>query len=303
MLDSRRVARALVVALPFALLVGACAATGGGDSGASSTPTTATNAPPSAAHTPAPVTVPPASAAPASAAPASAAPSPGASGPSLSVTSSVGDGPLTDPVEWIATVAGVPSNDFVDHVDFLIDGSVLWTEHNPPYQFNDDGNLLLPWLLASGTHDLGIEAVAASGQTAKTDSSVTTSSQAVPADLSGKAFSRVLSGGTCPSPGGSQCTTPKRLAEITFGGNGIISVANPGGSTNEGFKATPDGRLTLYGPAFWVHEPDWGFCDIAEGVAELTWAVEGSDLTIAGAQTDPCAARSSLFEGVWQAAP
>lgn len=216
----------------------------------------------------------------------------------LAVTSSVGDGALSDPVEWIATVTGVSASDPIDHVDFLVDGTVVWTEHNVPYQFNDDGNLFMPWVLVPGRHQLAINAATASGTSATTQATVTTARPAVPPALLGKTFGRVV-------PASPQ--TPPGTWRITFGANGVIVFDDPNGSGgNEGFVATPDGAITLYGPANWI-EPNkdrqGGFCATADGVAKMHWQLQASGLELSTAGTDPCDGRSFLFTGTWTLNP
>ena len=73
-----------------------------------------------------------------------------------------------------------------------MDGVITWTEHNVPYQFNDDGNLLIPWVLPPGSHQLEIKAVTASGAFATTQARITTTRAPVPAALRGKVFIRSM---------------------------------------------------------------------------------------------------------------
>ena len=227
-----------------------------------------------------------------------AVPSPTDAAVSLpSVASSLMGGSLTTPVDWIAQVGGIVPTDPVDHVDFLIDGAVAWTEHREPYQFNDDGNYFAPWVVDPGPHELAITVVTASGATASTQLSVTTTRPAVPASLLGRSFFR-----TMPGSG----VTPAGDWTFTFGENGVITIDDPGGSgVNEEFLATDQGSLTVYGPANWV-EPtgrQGGFCDTAEGAATMTWTLAASTLTLVAAQPDPCPGRSFLFDGSWTLRP
>src|SRR5207342_1159958 len=82
---------------------------------------------------------------------------------SFVVTSSVADGAtLTGSLTWTAT----PSGTTVSSVDFLIDGTLKWTEKTSPYVFNGDGKQLDTKTLSNGTHTLGVLAHATDGRTA-----------------------------------------------------------------------------------------------------------------------------------------
>ncbi len=277
---------AAVVIPTVVLLVAACTTSGtggagtGNPTGASSVPTSTASAPVAPSRT------------------AAASPLASSMGNSkLAVTSSVLDGALTDPVEWIATVTGNAVSDPIDHVDFLVDGAIAWTEHAVPYQFNDDGNLLIPWVLAPGSHQPGINAVTASGASAMTQARITTTRPAVPAALLGKVFVRSM-------PGGGQ--TPAGDWRFTFNADGVIAIDDPGGfGANEGFLATSDGTMTLFGPANWIEPADrWGgFCDTADGIAKMHWQLQGTHLVLSSIGTDPCRGRAFLFAGTWTLKP
>jgi hypothetical protein len=85
----------------------------------------------------------------------------------------------------------------VSEVDYLIDGKQLWTEHNPPYFYGDDGNYLVTSFLTPGKHVFTVRAVGAEGQTA-TDAVTATvpPAPAPPAALAGtwKAWQRTAGG-------------------------------------------------------------------------------------------------------------
>ncbi len=226
---------------------------------------------------------------------AAAAPSEAAS--PLTVTSSLADGPLTGAVDWTARVSG-PTDVAIDHVEFLLDGTVAWTEHNAPYTFNDDGNSFLPWVLTPGTHQLAINVVTASGVAATTQIAVTTDRAPVPAALLDRKFVR-----TVPA----NASGPAGDWHLRFGGDGVIIVTDPwGGGVTEGFQAAADGRFSLYGPANWTAPASLrgSFCDYAEGSTAMRWEVNGSELTLSSdGQPDPCPDRASLFAGTWTVSP
>ncbi len=213
----------------------------------------------------------------------------------LRVTSSIADqAVLADPVAWIATVTGVTPSDAIDRVDFSIDGSIAWTEHNSPYTFNDDGYLLINSVLTPGSHLLAIDAVTASGAHATTDATVTTTRPHVPDALLDKGFVRYRPAGG-PTPAGEW--------RIEFDVDGVIRIKDAGGGgATEAFVATADGGLKLYGPANWiVPESDrGGFCDEPENIAKMQWQLRGTDLVISAVGTDNCNGRMSFFAGVWK---
>jgi hypothetical protein len=90
---------------------------------------------------------------------------------SFAVTSSIANGAvLTGSLPWTATPIGAT----VGQIDFLIDGTVKWTEHIAPYQFNGDpGGTLDTTTLSDGAHTLSVNAYAPDGRTAAVSSSVT----------------------------------------------------------------------------------------------------------------------------------
>ena len=281
----RRVDRRAIL-LPL-LVFGLAACSGSGDPSHAAAPADAMSAPPSASA---------ASATPIPASPASSA--------VLSVNSSIKDGAALDgPVEWRATVAGLAPSDTVNHVDFVLDGTPVWTEHNDPYTFNDDGNLLMPWVLDPGSHTLGINVTTVAGTRASTQLTVTTTRYDVPADLLGTTWSRTMDAINSEGPDGSPSSSPAGVWTITFGEDGLVTMAGPTGEAfNEGFHATPDGALTLFGQANWIVPADQRriLCGL-EYLARLQWKVEASTLTMRLMDSDQCGARSDLFGGTWTA--
>ena len=78
-------------------------------------------------------------------------PAPAPSQSSFGVTSSIASGAtLTGSLTWTASPGGAT----VSSVDFLIDGTVKWTEHISPYVFNGDGKQLDTATLSNGAHTL-----------------------------------------------------------------------------------------------------------------------------------------------------
>ena len=119
----------------------------------------------------------------------------------------------------------------------------------------------------------------------------------VPSTLAGRTF------GQAEPDGGSPRADIWRL---TFGANGVIAFDDPGGSGgNEGFIATSNGSISLYGPANWIEPQDrqGGFCDTVEGVAKMHWQLRATTLTLSKVGTDPCDGRTFILAGTWTLEP
>lgn len=105
----------------------------------------------------------------------------------FTVSSSIPTGAtLSGSVTWTASTSGASTT----KVQFLIDGSVQWTEAYAPYQFDGDpSGVLDTTALSNGSHVLGLVAYASDGRTASASSSVSVSnstpSAATPPSLSG----------------------------------------------------------------------------------------------------------------------
>jgi len=221
----------------------------------------------------------------------------------LAVTSSIPDGArLAAALPWSARVS--PDTD-VASVDFVIDGKVQWSEHNAPYFFNDDNNLLPPWLLGAGAHTLQVRATSTSGATASATSHITvTAAPTVPSALLAT-FARTLTKGDLDKTSTLSGYDPNNQPPpgrwtIRFRSDYLIALgdpSNPAGE-NETFQADAAGNLTLAGPANWLTPPDLrgGLCDPAP-TDHYQWAVKGNVLTITGGTN--CPNRKALFDGTW----
>ena len=97
--------------------------------------------------------------------------------PTFTTTSSVQNGAtLSGSLTWTASPTGAT----VSQVDFLIDGTVKWTEKLSPYYFNGDGKQLDTTTLSNGGHTLSVNAYSTGGQKASASSSVTISNSTAP---------------------------------------------------------------------------------------------------------------------------
>jgi Bacterial Ig domain len=97
--------------------------------------------------------------------------------PPFTTTLSIANGAtLSGSVTWTAS----PSGATVSKVDFLIDGTVKWTEYKVPYYFNGDGKQLVTTTLPNGGHTLSVNAYATDGRKATASSAVTVSNSTAP---------------------------------------------------------------------------------------------------------------------------
>jgi hypothetical protein len=209
---------------------------------------------------------------------------------------------LANPLPWTAS-----ANAGISRVDFLVDGTVKWTEYKSPYFFNDDGNLLHPWLLGAGAHLLTVRAVAPSGAHASSSVHVNvTAVPQVPRALSGT-FTRSVAAADYARTADYRTQAdinigqaPDGMWTAHFQPNGLILFDDPKGSGgSEALSATVGGALTIGGPANWLVAKDrWGsFCE-KEAPGQYHWSVAGRTLTITGDERK-CADRDSVFIGMW----
>jgi hypothetical protein len=219
----------------------------------------------------------------------------------LAVTSSIADGShLAEPVAWTAE----PTGGKVDHVDFVIDGTVRWTESKAPYVFNDDGNLLHPYLLGKGPHDLTVDAVTVRGAHVGSTSHVTvTMGPQVAAPLAGTFTRSVVAADVARTQDYrhyAPSTLPTGAWEAVFEPKGVIAFYDPTGSgIDEALRALGDGTLHIDGVVNWPESKGrQGEMCIAEKPGLFRWSISGNALTITG---DPrtCADRDSVLVGKW----
>ena len=246
----------------------------------------------------------------------SSSPAGQASGPSspttsqLSASSTIHDGArLSDAIEWTETPEP-PAE--VTEVIFAIDGKTRWVEHNPPYTFNDDHGLLSTYLLGNGAHVLTTTSVGPDGTRSRRTTHVTVlnARPATPTALLGT-WQRRLTRADEARPKGQPDFTgqdmPKGLWTLTIHRDGLVDIDDP---SREGLQyqisATPQGRLTAYGPANWTLpapadlNPRYGFfcAHLHEARDTFAWSRRATHLTISGGAN--CADRDALFDGTWE---
>ncbi|MEY2513667.1 MAG: hypothetical protein QOJ89_1025 [bacterium] len=220
------------------------------------------------------------------------------------VVSSISSGAtLSSAVAWSATVAGSGAAT-ITSVDFLIDGRVRHTELKVPYDFNEDGNGLAPWLLSAGKHRLAVRAHATNGTTAGAASEVTVQlPPKLPAALAGT-FRRHVSTADIKRtqahrPSGDE--TPTGTWTLHIHRSGIIRFDDPiGGSGAQAVGSASPHTLTLYGPPNWLlpAEQQGGFCG-HEPRGAYRWSVNGRRLVLHSINDARCADRDATFTGTW----
>jgi hypothetical protein len=95
-------------------------------------------------------------------------------GSGFTVSSRIGGTALTSGMTLTGSVTWTPTpSNTITKIDFLIDGTVNWTERYSPYYFNGDGNQLDRKRLSNGSHTLAVKAYATDGRTATASKSVT----------------------------------------------------------------------------------------------------------------------------------
>jgi hypothetical protein len=228
------------------------------------------------------------------------------------VTMTITDGTqLTRAVPWQVTVQPA-GTDVVQEVDFLIDGTQRWVEREAPYFFDDDEQVLPPWLLGAGSHVLAAHVVMTGGATADVTAQVDVRVEKTSVGKIAGSYHRVVTKADqrrvasyrIESKGAFGNIPPVGRWKIDIKPEGEIVGVDPTGDTTAAFVEpfTLSGSvLMLYGPAVWRQtdpENPSLFCE-PELPGRYTWSLSGSMLTI---NTDQkvCADRDIVMVGTWQ---
>jgi len=214
-------------------------------------------------------------------------------------------------LRWIARPSQ-PGN--VTHVDFLIDGRLVWRELRAPYVFGGDDNgahrgfLFTSWLSA-GRHRFTARAIYHGGERAiHTVVARVTPSPAPPAALAG-AWTRTVTkadlakSGPSPPPAGRWLLVFDRAGawELDPLGSGLANAYQAGNSSLTAYapiQMAPfnngKGGITKYG-----HHGIGGTDCFDDGPSgTYTWSVAGNQLTLT-ASSERCDNRRAIWEGVW----
>jgi hypothetical protein len=218
-----------------------------------------------------------------------------ATSPPLTVSSTL-DGRTTLPhrIHWQA----MPSGADVAEVDFVVDGQQLWVEHNPPYDYGDDGNYLVTSFLSPGSHEFVVRAVALDGRTA-TDSVTATVGPATPppAALAGTwgQFQKANPTTDPPLPAGIWRLVISKVGWGIYDTNAsrnLLNVAYLSG----GLLEVRTGMATGH-PGFDLN----GWCNNEPGSpVRYRWSVQGDALALAFASGTACPGFTEFITGHWR---
>jgi hypothetical protein len=217
---------------------------------------------------------------------------------------------LTTAVPWEVEVT-LAADDSVAEVDFLIDGTKKWVEQNSPYFFNDDHQVLAPWLLGQGAHQLTAHVVTAGGKTADVTANVDVRANTSRNKLIAGTYHRTVTQGDLqrvlpyrtPDKGAFGEASPTGRWTLQIKPDGEILGRDP--IEPEGIPFIEPYTLTgstmrLYGAADWRQKDPSDrslFCE-PERASDYTWSLSGSSLTIRSTQK-VCADRDTVFVGTW----
>jgi hypothetical protein len=228
------------------------------------------------------------------------------------MTMTIADGAtLEKAVPWVVT-ATPAGDDQIANVVFLVDGKQLWTETNPPYSFDDDGQVLPPWLLGAGTHVLSAHATTTQGASADLTAHVTVVADLSKNRLVAGTYRRTVTAADqrrsapyrTPDRGAFGDVSPTGMWTLMINAAGDIVGVGPDGDLTGAFDEpyTLAGHvMRLYGPAVW-HQKDPSkpslFCD-PEKPGDYTWSLKGASLTLKNLDR-VCADRDTVFVGTWK---
>jgi len=140
--------------------------------------------------------------------------------PTNSISTNIADGAVLSgsSVVWTATPSGSPVR-----VEFFIDGALLWTENNSPYQFNGDpSGTLNTTTLSNGPHQLKVRATYSDNTTAERTVTITVSNGTQPT------FDFSLTPGGNISVTQGQSVTNTITATLSAGSSQSVSFSTSG---------------------------------------------------------------------------
>jgi hypothetical protein len=199
-------------------------------------------------------------------------------------------------IHWQAT----PNTADVDHVDFIIDGELAWTEQNAPYFYGDDGNWLVTSFLKPGTHTFLTKVTTTDGQTAQTSTTATVGKAPFPPAALAHTWTRVVTAADLTKEPDLSNGSPPGRWTLTINDVGLVyhDPQQPGGANDVVY--TGAGHLvirpSIETPPF-MH--DGGWCHNPDPEWPYTYSVSGTTLTLHAEGQDPCGNRSAIVEGTW----
>jgi hypothetical protein len=198
----------------------------------------------------------------------------------LSVKSSLAShSTLPHRIPWTATPSVPPAQ--VSEVDFLIDGRLLWVEHNAPYDYGSEGNFLVTSFLSAGRHTFTVRVATLGGKTASaTATARVPPAPAPPSGLGGTWRRFVKQPDVSAPPSGYWHLAINRVGwkiYDTSGGGNVLDVAYLKPGLLEVRTGMATGHDEVAGAA--SDEDLSGFCNNEPGVpVRYRWSVRGSKL-------------------------
>lgn len=197
-------------------------------------------------------------------------------------------------IHWLG-FPSVPASR-VKEVDFLVDGQVVWIEHNRPYTYGMDRNWLVTSWLRPGKHRFTTRLVTTTGVRASdTVTARTLAPPRPPSTLIGTWRRNVTQAqaGT-ETPAGTWTLTVDATGwkiRDPLGGRNWIDIAYPG-----------SGRLQARG-GIWTtpieSQGGNGWCAETNVPVDYTWSVSGETLTVTLVGADRCGDPHNLQHFIW----
>ena len=201
-------------------------------------------------------------------------------------------------VHWEAATTSA-----VDHVDFIIDGQIGWTEHNAPYFYGDDGNWLVTSFLTPGKHTFVTKVTTTDGQTAETTTTAAVGKAPSPPAVLAGTWTRVVTAADVKKQTSGQ-PPPTGAWTLTFNSVGMLYRDPLGGGVLNDVAYPRAGRL-IARPI--TVTPDFpvggGFCADVDPEWAYAYSVTGKTLTLHALGKDVCGDRAAVTEGTWTRAP
>jgi hypothetical protein len=224
-----------------------------------------------------------------------------------------GKSALPSLIAWNA-YPSAPSSQ-IKEVDFLVDGTIRWTEHHPPYSYADGDGFVTTWL-GAGTHRFTVLAVETTGaRSSDTVVATVPAAPAPPTELAGS-WHRTVDTSSLHNPPGVE--SPSGTYRLTFEQRWIrahfpgrfVSGTGPNSSINNGDGWIIDAYGVYSGSTIKIpgavnyhvfHDSDQqgGFWCGPNKPAAYHWAVNGATLTLSPVGADPCADRKLIWSGDW----
>ena len=222
-----------------------------------------------------------------------------------SVSSSIADGAtLKGYPRWFATLSGNPPGG-IDHIDFAVDGEVLWTEHNAPYYFNDDHFSFAAWLLGRGAHTLTVHALSVGGDdsTATAHVTVTAKPPTLPKALVGEIGRRVTAADVRRYSSPRPVEIKPGAYAIKLRHNGLFHGRSAAGGTWGTLSKATARTITFGPPAQWLgNGPNerGTICSPQHTSMTYRWKRVGRFLSFKAVGRDACPNRQAIVQGRWK---